>query len=173
MAENLMLNRAQQDEIERRRPVNDRLETHLEASIIAGEAPGRAFIVLRRSGSGALRNVEGDPVKLVRAALMKNHVLACSRGIAEAIADIETEGTAVKQTRGRAPIPGVVVDPDAAAPVEHARGARRVEAVFDAPCLDLAARGHAVDLLVVIEGARRAREGRRNDHAVHLRLVEP
>src|SRR5690606_39009988 len=114
-AEDLVLDGAQQLQVDGAVPVDDRLEGHFEAAVIAGEGPGGAI-------EGSFRDVKGYPVELVGKAIEEDHVFGGRRGVAEAVADVETEGLSLGDAGGRAPVPDIVVGPDAAAPVEHAEG---------------------------------------------------
>lgn len=80
-------------------------------------------------------------------------------------ASLPAEGHAARQTGGAAPIPGVVIRPHAPAPVQHAEGIRRVEAIGLVSQLHLAPGPHAVDLLVIIEAAG-LRKRRADDHGL-------
>lgn len=102
-------------------------------------------------------------------ALVEKHIFCVGAGVAEAVADVEAEGLAVRKARGGAPVPSVVVRPHAPAPVQHAEGSRGVKGI----CLRAQRHGsggaHTVDLLVVVEMPR-LWEGRTDDHGL-LRLV--
>ncbi len=70
----------------------------------------------------------------------------------------------------RAPVPGVVVRPDAAAPVQQAERVRRVERERFAEAGNRAVRPHADDLLVIVKRCLLLEKRRRDDHGV-LRCV--
>ena len=82
---------------------------------------------------------------------MEEGVLRGGGGVPEAIAQVEAEGHAVQSPGGAGPVPGVVIGPDAPAPVQHGEGVRGVEAPGLVPQGDAALRPEAVDLLVVVE----------------------
>ena len=113
--------------------------------------------------------MEPHLAELVGLAAVKQHILAGGGGIAEAIADVPSEGHALHLTGGAAPIPGVVIGPHPPAPVQHAEGVRRVKDVGFLPQPHLAPGPHAVDLLVEVEAPGLVK-GRADDHGF-LRLL--
>lgn len=72
--------------------VNDRLELHFEAVVIAGELP-RFEIVFLAVLSGW--NMKSYVIQLVGFVIVKEHVFGCGGSIAEAVADVEAKWHAV------------------------------------------------------------------------------
>ena len=124
-SEYLMGYHAEKFEIEGFVTVYDRHEIEFESAVRGREFPRRRIIDFIRSVAGYK---EGDFLKLMSFSVVEKHVFARSRSVAETVADIETEFNSVGKHRLQtAPIPGVVVGPYSASPVE--RSERVVEGV--------------------------------------------
>ena len=83
--------------------------------------------------------------------VIENHIFACRSGVAEAVADIVAEALAVNNSVARAPIPGVIVCPDASAPIKRSEVALGGEFDFSAAEFNISLGVHTVDFLIVIK----------------------
>ena len=101
----------------------------------------------------------------MRLAVIEQHIFGCRRRIAETIADIEAEAASVCEYRlSRTPVPGIIVSPDTASPVQSRQSAvLRPEPVFPAAQCNDSVGAQAVDFLVVIKMVF-LRKRRSNDH---------
>lgn len=162
-----MLIRADELDVRAGSTIENGRKLHFKASVAGGEGPRLeiAFPAVR-----VHRNVEGQPVELVRLAVHKEHVLAGTARVAEAVADIEAHDMLCDRALRRAPVPGVFICPDAAPPVEQTEGLFRFKEISFAAVQNLALGAHTDDLLIVIERGLFFRERGRNDHGI-LRLV--
>ena len=147
-------------------PVQHRRKGHFEPAVAGGKAP-RAHKVIP---AVLLRDPKGQAVQLVGNAVVKQHIFAGSAGIPKAVADIKAEGAAVYQAVAAAPVPGVFIGPDAAAPVQCGEGLGRVK-LDNLPIPFHPAGGpHTVDLLVVIKGLFIFGKGGHNHHGILRRV---
>ena len=94
------------------------------------------------------------------------------QGIAKAVAQVHPERHTVHIATGAAPVPGVLIGPHAPAPVQHRRSRLGVKPAGFPVKYHLARCAQAVDLLVVVKGARMSGKGRGNHHAVPRRAGE-
>ena len=157
-----MLIRADDPHVDVSAAVHDRFKVHFKAFIVAGEFPGRHVILF----SVLHGDFKGDPAQFVGNAVIEQHVFAGGAGVSEAVADIEAEGHALRKARGGTPVPGIVIRPHAATPIQHGEGMGGRKQVFPVPMHGLALRPQAVDLLIIIERLGMARKGRGDDHGI-------
>lgn len=148
-SEDLVWDHRKELEIEGRVAVDDGVEIHLESAVVAGESPVGHIVVF----AVLLRNIEGDFVQFVALPVKEDHIFAGLVVVAEAVADVEAEFVSARQDRLQtAPVPSVVVRPDASAPVEGAEGLFvGAKAVLLVSQFEIPVGGHAVDLLIEIE----------------------
>ena len=162
-AEDLMLIGDEDLEIDLGRPVQDGHEIHLEPAVGGGKAPGLHVAVFR--------DMEGHVVQLVDLSVVEEHVLRGGGGVAETVADVEAEGHTVKVRIAAAPVPGIVVGPDAPAPVQGAEIRLGIKGIADAVVCHPARGPHAVDLLIIIKMLVLG-PGGGDDHGLHIGLGE-
>ena len=148
------------------RTVEHRRKRRFEPAVAGGKAPRRKIVV----PAVALRNMERHPVELVRFSVKKRHVLRGGRRVAKAVSDVEAHDMPVDYALPGAPIPGVVIGPHAAPPIEQTKRVRRIECPRPPMAAHRTGCAHADDLLVIVERRLLFRKRRRNDHAF-LRLV--
>lgn len=129
--------------------------------------PFKVAPAVRARGNDKFHSVE-----LMRLSVVKEHVLGRSRRVAEAVAEIEAELDPVDIAGQTAPIPGVFVSPDAPAPIEHGERLVGREIAPRSAYLEIARRGQAVELGVIIKSRVLFLERRGDHHVVFLRLGE-
>ena len=164
-SEHLMLVGLQQLEVRTGRPVKDGREVHLEPPVVGGERP-RAEIVLPPVLHG---DTEPHLAELVGPPAVEQHVLTGGVGVAEAVTDVEAKRFAVHDPVPVSPVPGVVISPNATAPIERTEACFRRKFKAAASERHHAGGGHAIDLLIVIECTGRIKGGC-DHHGIHRRL---
>ena len=166
MAKDLMLVGQHDACAHERAAVEHRRKIHIEPVVVAREDPGLHKVLKPVFIHG---NLKLDLTQLVNLPVVEQHVLRRGAGVAEAIADVPAEGDTVEFARGASPVPGVVIRPHAASPVEYREKFILCQFIPAAAQFDPAFGAHAVDLLVVVEMAGLI-EGRGDNHAL-VRLV--
>jgi hypothetical protein len=116
-AEDLMLIALQQQKIGAAGPVQDRGEGQVDIPALGNKLPRTQEIVFAVS---PLRNLESDIIQFIGILVDKKHILAGFRGIPEAIAEVPADSMAVLAGIKRRPVAGVLIRPDAPAPVQNA-----------------------------------------------------
>lgn len=161
-AENLMLVGDDDLYIRQGGAVNDGIKVHLKPAVAGGKGPGFGEIIRR--------DVEDHVIQLMPLSVVEEDILRGGGGVAKPISNIEAEGLVVYHAVAGTPIPGIVIGPYAAAPIQSTKVGFRIEDISLAVIADTAGSGHAVDFLVVIEGLVLV-ERRCDDHGIHLRLA--
>lgn len=151
VAEHLVGDHAHHFEVEGLIAVDERLEGAIQSSVLGDDLPlGHE---LRVAGVVA-RDEEACSAYLMRFAAVEEHILARRRRIAEAVAEVPSEGGAVVEAGLQAaPIPRIIEGPHSSAPIEGGEGSLGIElpdAVADG---EFALRAHTIYLLVEIEVA--------------------
>ena len=159
LAEHLVLVGFQHQHFHMRRAVEDGGEGEVDPLIRRSELPGGEVI------EGAVLlfgDLEDNVFELIRNAVHKQHIFRGCLGVAKAVAEVETELSAViEHGVEAAPIPGVFVGPNAAAPIQkpHVEGVLAKLVGFFAH-LHVAGGAHQVDLLIEVKiGVRFAKGG--------------
>ena len=125
LSEHLMLIGTDDPGIDPGASVHHRLKLQLKPFVITGKDPRRQIVFF----SVLHGNVKYYLVQFVNLSLIKQYVFAGGGSIAETIADIKAEGHTANQSGSRAPVPGIVIRPDAASPVQHGKRIFRIAAV--------------------------------------------
>ena len=136
-------------EIKRSYSVDYRFKFHFKPSVIACKSPGLGIEVFAVS----FGNIECHLIELVSFTVIKKHIFACRRGVAETVTDVEAEATAVVEDHlSASPVPGVVVSPDSPAPIKCCkRLIFFVKLPVQVAEAHLSFCTHAVDLLIIVK----------------------
>lgn len=163
VAEDLVLVAFYEEDVGAGGTVDDGGEVHFETSVGGGKGPWGEEVVFAVGGFG---DVEGDFFEFVGDAVVEYHIFTGGGGIAKAVADVEADGVAVDDALACAPVPGVVIGPHAATPVQKGEGVVRGEGVgvICEGCMSFGA--HGDDFLVVVECGGFFGEGGGDNHGV-------
>ena len=137
---------------------------HLKPAVAGCEFPGAHVAV-----SG---DVEGHVVQLVAHTVVEEHIFGSGARIPESVTDIEAEGLAVDDAVSGPPVPAVIICPDASSPVQCAEVLLRVKSVFLSVEAHPPGGTHGVYFLIVVKCMPVLLPRSRDDHRVHLRLLQ-
>lgn len=138
-----MGNHAKELEIDGLAAIDERMEGAIESAVIGDEFP--VFHIARLAFF-----VAGDdkfhPADLVGFAVVEDHIFACGGRIAKTVAQVPAESRAVFEIGLQtAPIPRVVISPNAASPVERGKRVFCIEGADFVAEREAALGAHAVD----------------------------
>ena len=98
--------------------------------------------------------------------VVEQNILRSGGGVAKSVTDIKAKTVTVHRAGTGAPVPGVVIGPHAATPVQSAVVRSRVKGIDFAVKLHLATGTHTIDLLIIVERVRVLQPGRGDHHGV-------
>src|SRR5699024_3717977 len=110
-SEHLMLVRGYRTRRHGRRPVKDRRELHLKPAVTGSEKPLFHIVIFR--------DMECHIIQLVSLPVIEEDIFRRRRCIPEPVPDIESERSSADRPVSGTPVPGIVVSPDAPAPVQR------------------------------------------------------
>ena len=73
--------------------------------------------------------MERDIVQLMDLSIVKNDIFRCGTGIAKAITNVEPKAVSVYVCIAGSPIPGIIIGPDAPAPIQRSKVGSRVKLI--------------------------------------------
>ena len=115
--------------------------------------------------------MEGHIIQLMSDMIVEQHVFGGGFCVAKTISDIEAKGVSIQIRISGSPVPGIIICPYAAAPIQRAEICRRVKLVTDSVVLHIAGSAHAVDFLIIVKMLIPV-PGSGNHHGVHFRLLK-